>query len=876
MANDLKVIPKQFITQPMDLGRTDAFSRLQSSLTQLSDYAAGEAGKIFLDEAKKKGEKKAFSNIGKPQKSAPGLTGATKAENEAYLSATSKLLSVNLNSLLTRNTEYVTENLEKLGQRALPKLAALNNATMEGFESQVPDELKHDMQYQFILGQEKTMAYMMTKVSAFNNKKAAESFTATFTSDLKNVTETIFSGDQQGAEEAYAHAKKTIQDYKTLGKISEVQEQQFNSQLSFAVSDARAVSGFLRARAQGSDAEAEYLHDAATEQPTGVSREQWVSGQSAIAKEMSRLGKLEVEHYSAIKSEISNGIATGRIATEDDLKPYYNKLPASVIMDFRTKMLKANDEDNKLQVKIDNHNMLLETDPGAATLTPDNVKDAAFEQKLQPLIDRKIAETGDPNAKLNLREMVPIVRQEASGIRLFTAKMEYGLKSEIPAVRQDAILAYKDLNGSTGHLGRAKALQVDAMSDRIAYMALGLAGEAGNTLDSAMETAQKSIMLINDSQRFANIESYKAKFVMGTKGVKGFNNAFKNASGVDAANNSFASVIYRNLLSANCENMPSMVDAENLTNLQFNQSFSTSAYNKDPSQVMQYSPELVVDKAQQGRWLKNQEILQLYGVVKGLENAPIYKVNLDKNLKRVGEISSQIANQPLSDMQRVKLNKEFERLNKEIGYAAYDGPDIKWTMGTLKDSYTENELLNTDILIESTREKISRGRGGISEEGALGLAVGQAFSNRSRSSRRPTIGYGGQNKEVYLSSSLATMNREDGLKEYSWEISNGIGAPLPLGNPLNKSENPQFKGNATFVVTPFEKFLPKTAKTMNDKTISQMTEKEQNALFSQENPLSFWEFTFNKKNAIEERFNKKAAFKKKHEAEAKARKGPPK
>ena len=862
MANDLKVIPKKFVTQPMDLGRTDAFSRIQGSLNQLSDYAAGEASKIFLEEARKKGEAKAFSNIGNPQESAMGLTGATRAENEAYQSATSKLLSVRLNSLLTKNYQYVSENLETLGQTALPKLTSLNDATMQGFNAQVPKELKHDIQYQFILGQEKGMAHMMEEVSTFNNKRAQESFAATFTSDLTNLTEKIFAGDDQGAIQANEQIKKTIQNYKTLGKISPAQEIAYNKQIAFAISDSNAVAGYLRAKAEGPAAEQDYLEHAARMDQSGSSREQIISGQSAIAKEMKRISKLEVEHYSYIKSEIENGIATGSISKEDDLQPYYDKLPASVIMDYRTKMLKANSEDNKLQQDIAEYKELSQSDPVKATLTPDNVKDAALEQSFQPLLDKKIQETGDPNARLTLQEMVPVASQEPGPNRLFTRRLQDAIKSSDPLVRKDGVLAYKSLNGPTPYLNRAKVLQVDDQTDRIAFMALSLASNGGETLDNAIDKAQKAIMLTSDSQRIANMEAYKAKFLSGAKGIKNFNQSFLNASGVNAANNSFAAKIYRDILESNTANMPDIIDAENLSMLQFKQSFSTSAYNKNPAQVMQYSPELVVPKANEGLWFKNQELLNFYKKVKNLEGAPIAKANAAKNFKRANELGLKLSSQGLPDSERLKLNKELEYLTDQLMLAEYNGPAVKWNMGKLKDSYTEEELYNSDLFLEASAAKMSRG-GTLSEEQSIRLGLSAATSGLTRASRRPTVSIDNKSVEAYLTSSAETMNRKDGSKIYGINVDNGLGAQIPFPDPTNNTDNPEYKGHAVFVVKEFSEFLPKMSKKLNDKSISEMTEKEQNALFAKENPLSFWQFTFNKEEAIKERMAKRAAFKKK-------------
>lgn len=881
MAEDLKVIPKQFLTQPVDLGQNNAFGRIQETLNKVSEFAAGKAEDMFVGEAKKKGESKALLNQGKPQKSAPGLTRATQAENEAYLSATAKLLTVKMNGLLLNNTQYVENNLQKLGPEAIPKLNTLNDSMMSGFMQQVPDEIKNDLEYQFILGKEKTMSHMMEQVSKFNNARAAESFTTTFTSDISNVTQRIFSGDAEGAKEANAAAIQTIEDYKTLGKLSPYEESQAREKLSFAISDSFAVSGFLRARAESPQAEAEYLYKAANDMPTGITREQWVSGQRAIGKEISRLGKLGNEHMAYIRADINNGIETGRISTESDLMPYKDKITASDYVEYTTKMLKKDSEGNKKQLDIDNYLALRATDPSKASLTSDNVRDAAFEQSLQPLLDEKIANTGNPNAKLTLREMVPMARLEPSRNRLFSTKLQDSIKSSDPEVSRDAILAYNDLNGSPGQLTRAKVLDIDAQSDQIAFSAISLARNANEPLDLAIEQSQKAIMLNTDTQRAANLDAYKNKFMNGKKGQINFAKSFLNASGVNIQDNGFASKVYSEIFTANATNMPNLEAAEALSNIQFRQSFMLSQYNENPKQIMHNAPELVVPKADMGRWLRNQEILNLYHQVKELETVPIAKANREKNLKRINEISVQVGSMPMTDASRKKLNDESEKLLRQLQLADYNDPPVKWIMGKLKDKYTEKELMNSDLFTEAARSRMSNTPSGMpSEEQSVSLLLGDLFTGNTRESRRPVVGIGATAAptRIYLEESSETMGRSDGKHLYLNKYKNGIGAALPFPNPFNDSDNPEFKGNSTFLVRPFEEFLPNTAKLMNTKSMAQIDEKTQNSMFASENPLSFTGMLFDRQNTIADRFAKKQAFKKKvTQAKAdEAKKEPPK
>jgi len=143
MANDLSAIPRQFAHQNIDLGGTNAFSRIQAALTDLSDYAAGQATDIFVAEAASKGKQLALSQRGNPQKLAPGVNRATSAFNNAYNEMTAGLLSTRLNELILNNLNTKSDP-NTLGPRSIADLNALNNSTWLGFQSEIPKNMQAD------------------------------------------------------------------------------------------------------------------------------------------------------------------------------------------------------------------------------------------------------------------------------------------------------------------------------------------------------------------------------------------------------------------------------------------------------------------------------------------------------------------------------------------------------------------------------------------------------------------------------------------------------------------------------------------------------------------------------------------------------------
>ena len=834
MAKELGVIPKQFQTQPVDLGESNAFARLQQSLNAFSEFASGKATDLYVEEAKKAGIKKAFDFQGDPQKSAPGLTKATRAENEAYLSATAKLLSVQMNRLVTENTQYVNENLEKLGNGALDKLNSLNDASFAGFESQVPEEIKNDLRYEFILAKEKTIDFTVNNVSKFNIEKTKQSFSETFSSDLTKISESIFAGDEPSAKDAYRSALKTISDYKELGSITRADELAYKSKIEFAVSDSMAVSKYLRAKATSPAAEQAYLVDAANNMPTGINREQWISGQNAILKEMKRVNKLTESQISFVKAQIDLGIADGNISTQGDLEAYANSITGTDFLEYSTKLANKNKSENKMQENVDQYNLLVTSNPSEAVLMSDDVKDEAFRQQLEEPTQKKRDETGDPNAKLTLREMAVYARQAPGKIRLFSTKLQMGMKSSNPEEQVDAFLAYKDSNGDPGQVARAKVLDVDAETDRIAFNAMTLIDNSRMTIPEAMKLSQESVMLTNDTQRSANIDAFKNKFVNGKKAAVNFKNAFQDASGLKLEDNGFASKAYMELLSANSEGMQ-LDAAVNLTNMQYNQSFSKSQYNTDPKSAMKNAPELVVPRY--GNWFKNQEILNLYSRVKKLEQAPTAKANESKNRKEFNDLAVKLTNTPMGSKEYNDINKRADFLYEQLILSQYEGPNVKWNMGRLADSYTEEELMNSDLFKVASQSRIDK---------KYQFKNPETFSGSLSLSGKPTVSLNNVSTKISLQSNSETLNRSDGNIAYGFTYENGIGAELAFPDPFNitknkldKPVNPKLEGKAVFVVEPFNKFLPKISAKMDSESFASMSQNERDALFRQANPLSF-------------------------------------
>ena len=224
MANDLKVIPRNFIAQPMDLGGSHAFSRIQSALTELSDYASGKATELFTEQAAQKGKQLALEKKGIPQDLRPGINEATKAYNNAYNEMTAGILSTKLEGLLSANLAKKS-NPATLGPGSVAELNALNNSTWLGFQSEIPKNMQTDMEYAYIQANEKTLGILGNTLSKVNQEN--------ITADMKIVGDrakldygaAILTGDKSQEREALANVMNWLDNSATLNGMTEIQKQ---------------------------------------------------------------------------------------------------------------------------------------------------------------------------------------------------------------------------------------------------------------------------------------------------------------------------------------------------------------------------------------------------------------------------------------------------------------------------------------------------------------------------------------------------------------------------------------------------------------------------------------------------------------------------
>ncbi len=224
MANDLKVIQRQIIPQAIDLGGSNAFSRIQGALTELADYTSGKAVEIFTEQAAQKGKELALEKRGIPQELKPGINAATSAYNNAYNEMTAGLLSVRLNELLGKNLSLKSDP-SQLGPKSIGELNALNNATWLGFQSEIPKNMQADMEYSFLQGSQKTLESLGGTLAKFNKENIEKDLKIVGDNAKANYAATILTGDKQQESQALSEVMRWVNNSATLNGMTDVQKQ---------------------------------------------------------------------------------------------------------------------------------------------------------------------------------------------------------------------------------------------------------------------------------------------------------------------------------------------------------------------------------------------------------------------------------------------------------------------------------------------------------------------------------------------------------------------------------------------------------------------------------------------------------------------------
>lgn len=252
MANDLNVIPRQFAPQNVDLGGTHAFSRIQSALTDLSDYAAGKASDLFAEDAAAKGKQLALSQQGNPQELKPGVNKATAAFNNAYNEMTAGLLSVRLNELIVNNLNTKSDP-KTLGPRSIADLNALNNSTWLGFQSEIPKNMQADMEYAYIQANAKSLEIMGNTVSSFNAANIKKDVDVVGKSSKAKYAATILSGDKKQEKEALDGVLKWLDNAAQLSGMTPIQKEDEIRQIQDIAIDAHVHRDMMEAAINGGE-----------------------------------------------------------------------------------------------------------------------------------------------------------------------------------------------------------------------------------------------------------------------------------------------------------------------------------------------------------------------------------------------------------------------------------------------------------------------------------------------------------------------------------------------------------------------------------------------------------------------------------------------
>lgn len=611
MTKELQSLQRQAIQQANKLPSSNAFGATGQAFSQLGQLGAFAAQKVAVSKAQQAGAEAAMS--GEKRDLMPGLTKATQAFNEAYNNVDASLV-----------TMQVTQDMQK-DLSALSQPGKLNSDSVAEFNEFAKNRIKGALeavnpQVQATVGLRLTHSYgalagkMAQSVEAFNQKQAKDSFTTMLASNLDEINEMRMGGDLEGARGTLKATNELIDDYKTLGFMTQLEEFQARKQLNMQLAASDAQASYLESVANGT--EEEFLAALASKKPEGLSNDEWLQAQSEVLKLKSQQDKLTTEQESLSIARWNQKIVTGEVSTLAQLENAAGDMSAINYIGLQNKIMQqqlggAKNAAAMQQFIIDNTG-----NPGRAARASNEVKNAAYDQLIDAYTQAKIEQTGDPSARLSMQEKAQAVQAFNVPIDAFNVELGYALQHGDDVAAMDAALAYQELAGTPGGASKnSPVLNLNSNAQKIAVAALFRMNYGTQDPTVAIQSAREAINNKDDVVRAGRMGRYDETFGK-DNGIAKLKSRFKDALGVKADDNPVLFEAYQRNLRENTATMTNVDEALEMTKRSMSPLFSVSKYGPNKKVAMELAPEKNVAMIEQGAWFDNQMYLAVNKAVK--------------------------------------------------------------------------------------------------------------------------------------------------------------------------------------------------------------------------------------------------------------------
>ena len=611
MTEQLQVLQRQAIQQAQKLPTTNAFANVGQAFTQLGQAGAFAAQKVAVAQAQKEGAEAAMR--GEKRDLAPGLTKATQAFNKAYNNIDASLVTMQV-------TQDMQKDLNELSQPG-----RLNSRSVAEFDKFAKNRIKGALEavnpeVQATVGLRLTHSYgalaskMADEVKKFNKAHATDTFNTMFSKNLDEMNEMRMGGDFEGAKGLLQHTNELIDNYKTLGFMSQLEEFQARKQLNMQLAASDAQASYLESVASGT--EEQFLNALASKKPEGLSNDEWIQAQSEVLKLKGQQDRLTSEQESLSIARWNQKIVTGEVSTLAQLEGAAGDMSAVNYIGLQNKIIQqqlggAKQAAAMQQFVIDNTG-----NPGRAARASNEVKNAAYDQVVDAYAQQKREMTGDENAKLSMQEKAQAVQAFNVPIQAFNDELGYALEHGDDMAAMDAALAYQELAGTPGGASKnSPVLNLNSDAQKIAVATLFRMNYGTQDPSVAIQSAREAINNKDDVVRVGRMERYNQTFGK-ANGITKLKSRFKDAFGVKADDNPVLFEAYQRNLRENTATMTNVDEALEMTKRSMSPLFSVSKYGPNKKVAMELAPEKHVAMIEQGAWFDNQMYLAVNKAVK--------------------------------------------------------------------------------------------------------------------------------------------------------------------------------------------------------------------------------------------------------------------
>jgi len=806
MANELKVLQRQLLSGGSSLPRTSSFANVQSAYADIAKGGAFAAQSLAIEKGRAEGAEDAlavFESAGEKERGSPGFLASKQAYNQAFNAVESKLVATKVSGMLANKRLEMSQD----GVLSSQSMAAYEEVGMgiiagalEGVSEQNKTAVAVDLHAAFM----DNSAKLANSVTEFNMAQGREAINEMTQSAMGQYQEARAVQDTEAMERAETSMYENIQNFKTLGFMTEAKALEAEKQAGefFIQEDAKA--SYLEARAEG-QGEA-FLANLGTK-PQGWSNDLWHNVISDVYSLHTEQEKLVNAEQSLNKAQWSQKLLTGEVQTLQDLEPARSQMSATSFIGLQNEVLSAIGKQAVQQAKVSGFIQQNTSDPSKAMRASTETKNAAYEEALTAYVAQKRDALGDPNYEPTLLDKSNAVQAFSVPIPAFNDEVSYSLQYGGDMEAYEAALAYQQLAGTPGSGAEpSPVIALNKEAEQIAVATLFRTNFSTIPPEEAIASARDAINNKDDVVRKGRLAAFDQQYA-GRSGKISLQRRFKNTFKASADDNPVIYEAFQAEFRENAAQMTNVDEAYEMTKRTMSPLFSRSKYGRDKRELMQYSPEKNVAFIEEGHWFDNQYIIAAQNIAKNYERAGELQKSLPDTKARFLELQDEINAMVISesfDGEAVQpLLEEANRLQRDIQVAQFAPTvNIKIPEGAaFPSSITEQQLMG---------EKAAKG---------------------ARSGKHPVLEIDGKKRPVFMMADPTTGNRQTGRLTYGLYYNDDFGTVQPIIDPFSES------GFAEFGVIPLDQFLPATMEEMNNKTIDSIAEKEAAALFERGNPF---------------------------------------